>query len=59
MDWLKKYWWMVLLAPVVIYFLWEYYKGKRAVAEKMKVVRQAKEDKAVIERAESGEGENV
>jgi len=46
-EFCKKYGWLVVLLPVAGYFLWVWWKEKRATSERMKEVRQAKELKNV------------
>jgi hypothetical protein len=48
MDTIKKYWWLILVLPVVGYFVWEYIKSKNDIGSKMEKVREAKAIKAII-----------
>lgn len=52
MDWLKKYWWSLLLAPVVIYFVWKYFEAKKRNAAGAAHAREAKAAKAALNGAE-------
>lgn len=51
MEFLKKYWWLILLAPVVVYFIYKFYEAKKKVNEGAARAREAKANKAIIEAA--------
>lgn len=48
MDWVKRNWWILLVAPVVLYFAYLYFMSKYNLAKKMQLVRDAKEDKRIL-----------
>jgi hypothetical protein len=48
MNTIKNYWWLILVLPVVGYFVWEYIKSKNDIGDKMEKVREAKAIKAIM-----------
>jgi len=51
MEFVKKYWWALLLAPVVIYFLYKYATARQEVINSAARARQAKAEKSAIRKA--------
>lgn len=53
MEFIKKYWWALLLAPVVVYFLYKYYQGRSEVERSTARAREAKAMKAALKEVET------
>ena len=56
MDWVKRNWLILLVAPVVLYFAYLYFMSKYDLAKKMQLVRDAKEDKRILSEDENVTG---
>ena len=51
MEYHKKYWWLLFLLPVVVYFLFKYYQARNEVNQSAARAREAKAEKAAIRKA--------